>query len=101
VSGPGVVGARQPVGSIKKMRRPALWNQWCGFTPVYALLGRFLPRLKAALGRPPFFAMTVQVGPSATRRPPSLDSGAKRNAVKRSGFEHPFQARQVGLGMVS
>jgi hypothetical protein len=31
----------------------------------------------------------------------TLDSGAKRNAVKRSGFEHPFQARQVGLGMVS
>ena len=27
----------------------------CGFTPVYALLGRFLPKLKAASGRPPFF----------------------------------------------
>ena len=27
----------------------------CGFTPVYALLGRFLPRLKAASGRPPFW----------------------------------------------
>jgi hypothetical protein len=31
----------------------------------------------------------------------SLDSGAKRNALKRSGFEHPFQARQVRLGMAS
>jgi hypothetical protein len=30
-----------------------------------------------------------------------LDSGAKRNAVKRSGFERPFQARQVRLGMAS
>jgi hypothetical protein len=30
-----------------------------------------------------------------------LDSGAKRNALKRSGFEHPFQARQVRLGMAS
>jgi hypothetical protein len=39
---------------------------WCGFTPVYALLGRFLPRLKAASGRPPFLAMTVRVHPTAT-----------------------------------
>ena len=30
-----------------------------------------------------------------------LDSGAKRNAVKRSGFERLFQARQVRLGMAS
>ena len=30
-----------------------------------------------------------------------LNSGAKRNAVKRSGFERPFQARQVRLGMAS
>ena len=29
------------------------------------------------------------------------DSGAKRNAVKRSGFERLFQARQVRLGMAS
>ena len=28
----------------------------------------------------------------------ALDSGAKRNEVKRSGFEHPFQARQTRLG---
>jgi len=32
---------------------------------------------------------------------PGLDSGAKRNAVKRSGFERPFQARQARLGMAS
>jgi hypothetical protein len=44
----------------------------CGFTPVYALLGRFLPRLKAASGRPPFLAMTVRVRPTATRGPPFL-----------------------------
>ena len=31
----------------------------------------------------------------------ALDSGAKRNAVKRSGFERPFQARQSRLGMAS
>jgi hypothetical protein len=31
----------------------------------------------------------------------ALDSGAKRNAVKRSGFEHPFQARQARLEMAS
>jgi tetratricopeptide (TPR) repeat protein len=30
-----------------------------------------------------------------------LDSGAKRNALKRSGFERPFQARQARLGMAS
>ena len=30
-----------------------------------------------------------------------LDSGAKRNEVKRSGFEHPFQARQARLGVAS
>ena len=30
-----------------------------------------------------------------------LDSGAKRNALKRSGFERPFQARQSRLGMAS
>jgi Cu2+-containing amine oxidase len=30
-----------------------------------------------------------------------LDSGAKRNGVKRSGFECPFQARQSRLGMAS
>ncbi len=30
----------------------------------------------------------------------TLDSGAKRNAVKRSGFERPFQARQSRLGMM-
>ena len=31
----------------------------------------------------------------------ALDSGAKRNGVKRSGFAHPFQARQARLGMAS
>ena len=31
----------------------------------------------------------------------ALDSGAKRNEVMRSGFEHPFQARQARLGMAS
>src|ERR1700733_8253338 len=30
-----------------------------------------------------------------------LDSGAKRNGLKRSGFERPFQARQSRLGMAS
>ena len=30
-----------------------------------------------------------------------LDSGAKRNVLKRSGFERPFQARQSRLGMAS
>ena len=32
---------------------------------------------------------------------PGLDSGAKRNVLKRSGFECPFQARQSRLGMAS
>ena len=41
----------------------------CGFTPVYALLGRFLPKLKAASGRPPFLAIIVRVRPTATRGP--------------------------------
>ena len=36
--------------------------------------------------------------PSTWRR---LDSGAKRNALKRSGFGRPFQARQARLGMAS
>jgi type IV secretory pathway TrbD component len=31
----------------------------------------------------------------------ALDSGAKRNVLKRSGFERPFQARQSRLGMAS
>ena len=31
----------------------------------------------------------------------SLDSGAKRNGVKRSGFAHPFRARQAELGEAS
>ena len=31
----------------------------------------------------------------------SLDSGAKRNVLKRSGFERPFQARQSRLGRAS
>ena len=30
-----------------------------------------------------------------------LDSGAKRNEVKRSGFAHPFQVRQARLGKAS
>jgi hypothetical protein len=30
-----------------------------------------------------------------------LDSGAKRNVLKRSGFERPFRARQSRLGMAS
>ena len=30
-----------------------------------------------------------------------LDSGAKRNGFKRSGFERPFQARQSRLGRAS
>ena len=30
-----------------------------------------------------------------------LDSGAKRNGVKRSGFAHPFRARQAELGEAS
>jgi citrate synthase len=42
------------------------------------------------------FAVARTVGGS-----PSLDSGAKRNALKRSGFERPFQARQSRLGMAS
>jgi hypothetical protein len=32
---------------------------------------------------------------------PALDSGAKRNTLRRSGFERPFQARQSRLGMAS
>src|ERR1700720_4016566 len=32
---------------------------------------------------------------------PILDSGAKRNVLKRRGFECPFQARQSRLGMAS
>ena len=32
---------------------------------------------------------------------PGLDSGAKRNGVKRSGFAHPFRARQAELGEAS
>src|SRR5271165_2619958 len=35
------------------------------------------------------------------RRRPRLDSGAKRNALKRSGYGHLFQARQARLGMAS
>ena len=31
----------------------------------------------------------------------SLDSGAKRNGVRRSGFARPFQARQARLAMAS
>jgi hypothetical protein len=31
----------------------------------------------------------------------SLDSGAKRNGLKRSGFERPFQVRQSRLGRAS
>jgi hypothetical protein len=33
--------------------------------------------------------------------PGNLDSGAKCNALKRSGFERRFQARQSRLGMAS
>ena len=39
--------------------------------------------------------------PVASAKDCSLDSGAKRNEVKRSGFERPFQARQARLGMAS
>ena len=35
------------------------------------------------------------------RREAILDSGAKRNGFKRSGFERPFQARQSRLGRAS
>ena len=41
------------------------------------------------------------VGKPEAGRDPSLDSGAKRNGVKRSGFAHPFQARQAELGEAS
>jgi hypothetical protein len=34
-------------------------------------------------------------------RTDGLDSGAKRNGFKRSGFERPFQARQSRLGRAS
>ena|SRR5271165_2481610 len=40
-------------------------------------------------------------GAPASQNTAPLDSGAKRNAVKRSGFERPFQARQARLGMAS
>ena len=35
------------------------------------------------------------------RKQGGLDSGAKRNALKRSGFERLFQARQSRLGRAS
>jgi hypothetical protein len=38
---------------------------------------------------------------TASGRGHLLDSGAKRNEVKRSGFGRPFQARQARLGMAS
>ncbi len=39
--------------------------------------------------------------PEALTNLAGLDSGAKRNALRRSGFERPFQARQSRLGMAS
>jgi hypothetical protein len=42
----------------------------CGFTPVYALLGRFLPRLR--LRAASFLAITVLVRPTAAHGPPLL-----------------------------
>jgi hypothetical protein len=73
---------------------------------------------KAVFGEMKFDAMKTGVGIVATRwvieRPmifktsieqahgrAGLDSGAKRNVLKRSGFECPFQARQSRLGMAS
>ena len=38
---------------------------------------------------------------SAAGNANALDSGAKRNEVKRSGFAHPFQVRQARLGKAS
>jgi hypothetical protein len=55
--------------------------------------------MSAAQGaKPPLVAISL-----STKRLPSrpLDSGAKRNVLKRSGFERPFQARQSRLGMAS
>src|SRR5271165_2671388 len=43
----------------------------------------------------------TKIHANASRHSALLDSGAKRNAVKRSGFERPFQARQARLGMAS
>jgi hypothetical protein len=44
-------------------------------------------------------ALNAKMDYRPAKRP--LDSGAKRNALKRSGFERLFQARQSRLGKAS
>jgi hypothetical protein len=44
---------------------------------------------------------TARSKQSRRRAAGGLDSGAKRNALKRSGVERPFQARQSRLGRAS
>ena len=76
---------------VQPRRQHWFLNEKSGFpfrTPAFCSVSRGRRRL----GEKEYRA------PSVT---PGLDSGAKRNGVKRSGFERPFQARQVRLGMAS
>ena len=72
----------------------ALTTQLLKWNDFARALGRFHQRydmlLTPAIAHPP-----IRHGQG------DLDSGAKRNEVKRSGFAHPFQARQARLGMAS
>jgi hypothetical protein len=47
------------------------------------------------------FLQLLSFSPSRHTQAPPLDSGAKRNVLKRSGFERPFQARQSRPGRAS
>ena len=51
--------------------------------------------------RQPLLFRRLQRRPGKQEVIGGLDSGAKRNEVKRSGFAHPFQVRQARLGKAS
>jgi hypothetical protein len=61
---------------------------------IGVLVNKIVDHVKCELGQAILFEIHYD-------KANTLDSGAKRNVLKRSGFERPFQARQSRLGMAS
>jgi quercetin 2,3-dioxygenase len=73
-----------------------------GRKPFRALLYAGRPLREPVVARGPFVMNTeAEIDQAYADYRSGLDSGAKRNGLKRSGFERPFQVRQSRLGRAS
>jgi hypothetical protein len=79
------------------------WFAWPGVLAAVQM-PLLVQRLPCCADSPPRPVREYSTGPSSSPIDTAkgvLDSGAKRNGVKRSGFAHLFRARQARPGSVS